>query len=502
MHKCLQFIGCLFLCVATLSSVAQSGHDKILEQKLTVEATGETLDEVLAQISEQAGINFSYDPSLLDTDWEVRASFINRSLSEVLNQLLGSEFAFYVLDNQLIIRLREEDEEAPVEIEKYRILRGILIDAELKVPIPYASISVLNRNFGTITNRDGVFELKIPPKYQHEQLVFSCMGYAQRVINPDGLTSDDIRLSLEPVDIRLSEIKVRAIRPMEVLGNMLERMQENYPDESRLLTAFYREVLSQDGVYKNVSEAIIQMLKAPYLFDLRQDRTRFLKGRKSPDLEAFQWVDFKMQGGPYYITLLDIIKNKPSFLDDEHRIYYEFQSEGMIDYLGRPTYILSFSTDVKSDFLTYEGKLFIDQESYALVHSEFSLSRNGIRLAKEQLIRKKPKGFSVRALNLDYQVSYQLNEGRWYLSTAQSSVSFRVRSRMDEVNSVFHSVSDLLVTKDEPTRLRKFPKEELVLSSDIFTEMITNYDSEFWGNYNIIHPTDDLTKAIKSITQK
>jgi len=30
--------------------------------------------------------------------------------------------------------------------------------------------------------------------------------------------------------------------------------------------------------------------------------------------------------------------------------------------------------------------------------------------------------------------------------------------------------------------------------------MITDYDPDFWGNYNIIAPTDDLRKAIKSLT--
>jgi Holliday junction resolvase RusA-like endonuclease len=88
------------------------------------------------------------------------------------------------------------------------------------------------------------------------------------------------------------------------------------------------------------------------------------------------------------------------------------------------------------------------------------------------------------------------------LSTAQTSVRFRVRSRNDKINSVFHSVSDLLVTNHERTALKRFDKDETFLPTDIFTEMIIDYDKEFWGDFNIIQPDDDLRKALKDINTK
>lgn len=91
-------------------------------------------------------------------------------------------------------------------------------------------------------------------------------------------------------------------------------------------------------------------------------------------------------------------------------------------------------------------------------------------------IRKKPKGFNVRPLDLDYRVTYRNNNDRWSLSAAQTSVRFRVRSRNDKINSVFHSISDLLVTNMEKTGLRRFEKDETFLPTDIFTEMIIDYD--------------------------
>jgi hypothetical protein len=202
------------------------------------------------------------------------------------------------------------------------------------------------------------------------------------------------------------------------------------------------------------------------------------------------------------MTKLDVVRTMDTFLDREYRRFYKYELDYLIDYFGRPTYIILFEPDGKIDFPCYEGRLFIDRETYALVHAEFSLSKDGMKYARKSLIRKKPKGFNVRPLDLDYRVTYRYNGGRWSLSTAQTSARFRVRSRDDKINSVFHSISDLLVTNHEWTALRRFEKDETFLPTDIFTEMIINYDKEFWGDFNIIQPDEDLRKALKSISVK
>ena len=503
MQRYPQIISFFILWLLVLSVHAQDDEAVILNRKISLDAQHMKLDEVLDEISKLAEINFSYDPTLLDLDDLISVTYVNRNLSYILTDLLGSEFRFQQLGNQLIINLNEKRTKDDSQPEgNYRIINGQIQDREDHGAIPYASISILDKAFGTISNSDGHFELKIPPRYQHEQLVFSCMGYERQVCGLDSLAGDTLVISLKPFNIRLKEIKVRAINPVWVLEQMLAHVPDNYPGESHLMTAFYREVLTQNGVFINVSEAVIQLLKASYTAPMSEDKIRFLKGRKSPNVEPFQWVDFKMKGGPYYTTQLDVVKTMDTFLDENYRSDYKYETGPMIDYLGRPTYVVQFSPVGRVDFLTYEGRLFIDQETFALVHAGFSLSRNGIRLARQQLIRKKPKGFNVRALSLDYQVSYQLNNGRWFLNTARSSVRFRVRSRHDQVNAVFHSVSDLLITRDEPTRLKRFPKDEQIHSFDIFTEMITDYDPLFWGNYNIIQPTDDLKKAIRTMVSE
>ena len=45
-------------------------------------------------------------------------------------------------------------------------------------------------------------------------------------------------------------------------------------------------------------------------------------------------------------------------------------------------------------------------------------------------------------------------------------------------------------------------KNELFNPRDIFSEMITTYDEDFWKDYNIIKPSEDLRLALKAYYEK
>jgi hypothetical protein len=503
----IKILSLFMLWCLSLPLTAQPGKDIDLKRKISFHLKDQSLGNILDEISRQAGISFSYDPSILNTDQLISAEYDSTATDQILKVILGEEFQIRMLGDQCIITFKKNQDPLLANLPvapSPDVLRisGIITDAETGEVIPYASVSVVNEPFGTITNKDGQYELKIPENYKKSRIVFSCMGFIQVFLDPDTLKSKTVDVKLQPFDIRLGEVVVSAVDPLTVLDKFESHISENYPDEIRLMTSFYREILLQDKTYVNISEAVIQILKLPYDQTYREDRIRFLKGRKSPDVQPFKWVDFKMQGGPFYMTKLDVVRTMDTFLDKEYRRFYKYELDYLIDYFGRPTYVILFEPDGKIDFPCYEGRLFIDRETYALVHAEFSLSKDGMKYARRSLIRKKPKGFNVKPLDLDYRVTYRNADGRWSLSTAQTSARFRVRSRNDKINSVFHSISDLLVTNHERTALRRFDKDETFLPTDIFTEMIIDYDKEFWGDYNIIQPDDDLRKALKKINVK
>ncbi|WP_299578597.1 carboxypeptidase-like regulatory domain-containing protein [uncultured Sunxiuqinia sp.] len=495
----------LLLLFLPFSIYAQEQQVIDLQAKVSVQVEHAPLLDLLNQISSQTGIYFSYDPMLVNTHKLISIHLQNQPLEAVLKAVFNEKYHFNLLKNQLIITSRKASATSQISTQPPSIrynLSGSLQDSQSRELIPYGSISVLGHPFGTISNVDGEFNLKIPPEYESDTLVISCMGYARRYLLLDTLQHNPLNILLDPVEIKLREVKVTAVDALQIMDKLDENIAQNYPTNNQLMTSFYREVLKQDNDYINVSEAIMDILKIDYTNRFREDQIRFLKGRKSPEVEpSFHLVDFKMQGGPYYINKLDVIKTMDSFIDKEFRNYYSYAVEQVISYENRPTYVVLFKPNAKIDNLTYKGKLYVDQETFALVHAEFSLSRDGKKSARRSLIKKKPHGFRVRPIDLDYSVSYKQHHNKWYFSTAQASVKFHVKSRHDKINSVFHSVSDLLVTDHRATNLRRFKRQENFNSSDIFSEIISDYDENFWGNYNVIKPSEDLRKALKKAPQ-
>lgn len=488
-------------------SFGQKENNSVLEKTVTLDVKSETIASILDKISVQAKVFFSYDAVLIEAESKRDISVTDKSIREILDSLFNSSFDYKVLGDQVVIAKPESDppKKKAEEIAgrpKIIVFKGKVTDREEKDPLPYSNIFVFRKNIGTVSNKDGEFVLKVPESMSHDTIVVSCLGYRQQLFPIHEISNDDYSIKLIPNSVQLREIRVTVVNPEDIVSKILAKIPVNYSCETEMMSSFYREVLKQDNKYIDVAEALMEIRKASYDNSFTQDRVKVIRGRKSENVKPFQFVDFKIQGGPYYITKLDVMKTLDSFLDPEFRVMYKYTMEGIIDVDNRATYLLSFKPKEKSEDANYEGKLYVDMSSLALVRAEFSLSKAGLKYAREALVRKKPKDFYVRPFDVEYTVSYRRSETKWHLSTAQASIKFRVRSKQDRVNSVFHSQSELLITDFRRDDKNKFKRDELFSSNDIFTEVVSSFDDGYWGDYNTIKPSEELRKSLENYTMK
>ena len=499
-----------FLIVFLLSvkiSFGQVETIATLDKTINIEARNETIAAVLEKIASQGQVYFSYDPSMIEADKKIDASFTDKSIREILDILLESKFTYHVIDKQIIItapdfRIENNKANGILDNPKIIIFHGKIIDRHEKKALPFASISIQDRNLGTISNIDGDFELKIPPAMINDTVVVSCLGYQQFRLPILEINDKEATIFLQPATYQLQEIKVTYISPEDIIGRIVSKISLNYPSDPEIMTSFYRETLKQDKNYIDVAEAVMEIRKASYDNTFAEDKVKFIKGRKSLNVKPFQLVGFKLQGGPYYITKLDVIKTLDSFLDPEFSEFYKYSLDEIVEFDNRLTYVLRFKPKEKVDIPFYQGKMWVDMSSFALVQAEFELSRSGLKFGQESLIKKKPKDFFVRLLQVNYFVNYRHSEGKWHLSNAQASLSLRVKSKKDKINSLFLSTCELLITEFNPADGTHFKRTEIFNSKDIFAEIINNYDEDFWRDYNIIKPSEDLQKELKKYYQQ
>jgi len=499
--------GTILISILLFSSVAagQQQDGSVLERRVSLNEQDQSLGYILDQVSWQTRVFFSYDAGVIDSEKRYSIDALDKSLFSVLNEIFNArKYKFTELENQVIITKREDIRERadtatldtiPV---KYYFLTSKLVDDSRGRPISYATISLLNKPIGTISNRDGEFLLKVHPDRILDTLVISCMGYRQLIMPAFHLLDEDL-IVMNAMSIRIREVKVTSTTPDKLLVNIRENIRKNYSGQTKLMTGFYRETVKQDKGYISVSEAIVEILKAPYYSTYKDDVTRLVKGRQNRNVQPLNWLNFKVQGGPFSITKLDIVKTAETFVDEQYQELYKYNISKVISYMDQPAYVLQFQPVSDRIFPVYKGEMYVHRETFAVLHCNFGYTKPGLRDATNVLIKKKPRGVKVRTTYVNYAINYQQYQGRLQIASAQTAIKFRIRSKHDKLNSEFISVSDLLITDIQPTDLKKIARGEAFSQNDIFVDMIGNYDPQFWENYNIIQPDEDLRNAIKDL---
>ena len=383
-------------------------------------------------------------------------------------------------------------------------IRGRVIDAETNQPLVFASIAVQGSNVSTVTNLDGEFTLKLTGT-ETGKLEFSFIGYKNRVMAIEEMKTNGQRnvISLETALIPIKEIIVKPLVPEEIIEQVISRFDENYPGVANDMTGFYRETIRKNRSYISIGEALVEVFKAPYQSDLRFDAVRIYKGRKSNDVEKMDTVLFKLQGGPTTTLYLDVVKNPETFLTREALAQYDLELSNIAMIDDRTNYVINFYQKPSITTPLYQGRLYIDIETYAVAQAEFSFNLENKELAASMFIRKKPMGMQVTPELTSYMVRFREQSGKWYFNHSRAEVKFKVDWKKKLFNTNYTTMSELAITDRTEEDVVKFSNKERMKPSDFFTEEVAAFaDPDFWGDYNVIEPDQSIEAAIRKLSRK
>ncbi len=384
---------------------------------------------------------------------------------------------------------------------EYKEITGKVIDAESQKPLPQSNIYIKDAEIGTVTNNTGEFLLKVPKKYFEGIIVASSMGYAtvEQEINTLGDNTLDIQLT--PVSVLMNEVVVRDANA--ILDLAIERKQENYPQEYQVMTSFYREIIKKNKSFIDVSQGILNVSKSSYS-DHKRDKMSIVKGSRSQQYKKEDTMAFKIMGGPNTMLLLDVVKNPGIVLNEETFEFYEYRLDGINVSDGKENYVIAFTPKPEYDEALYSGVIYVDVKSYAVSGVSFGYDKSNLRKASSTLVKKKPTFAKLTPKKVSYEVKYRETNGVWYLDYVRNEIEMKCNWNKKLFNSTFHSVSEMVITqKNLGPGAPEFTKRNTTKSTDIFSEKVGNFrDADFWENYSIIKPEDDLRKALAKIDQK
>lgn len=378
---------------------------------------------------------------------------------------------------------------------------GEVIDGKSNRTLEAVSLNVNETNISTITNSEGEFTLKVPNKYLDSKVIVSLLGYNTRVLPLSELTRDGNEIKLYEAVTELSAVSISAFKDAEKLvRKVFKEKNNNVQNESVYMTAFYRETIKRRSRNVSLTEAVVNILKQPHTTSQR-DAIKLGKARKSTDYKRLDTVSVKLQGGPFSTIYLDIMKYPEYIFTDETISSYRFTFDEPSTINGRNVYVVNFRPRNNSLNLNYNGKLYIDTQSLALVSADYALDVSNKNKTKNLLVKKKPSDVTVYPLEANYKVDYKAKNGKWYYSYSNLSLKFKVNKKREIFNKVYTLSSEMAVTDWEiNTNDIKIRYKDRLRPTVIITDAISGFsDPNFWGEYNLIEPDKSIESAIEKI---
>lgn len=387
-----------------------------------------------------------------------------------------------------------------IEFVEYK---GEVVNARNGKGISSAYLALNNSNISTITNSDGEFSLKVPEDLIEATVTISVLGFQSKTLPLTYFKPMDTKIELEETVEELDEISLyKATNANLLVKEMLAKKDVNYLTDESLMTSFYRETIKKGWSNVSLSEAVLKISKSPYNSN-KKDLVSLYKARKSTDYDKLDTVALKLKGGPFNTLYLDMMKYteyvlRPGMVDS-----YDFSFDNPTKINDRYTFVVNFSERDHSD-PWYYGKLFIDAETSTLVKADYSLNVDDRDAAAAMFVKKKPGGSKVYPIELNYEVDYAQNDGKWHYAYGKAQMEYVVNWKKKIFNSRYKINSEMVVTDWEKYSDPNWRKNvEIIHPNIVMVDDVSGfYDTEFWGSNNIIEPEKSIQNAIDKIKRK
>jgi len=490
--------------ILTLLLLSQkiSCQQTVLDSSFTFNSGIIKTGNALNIISKHTGYNFTYDSRLIDEEKKTEMSFRNEKLRLVLKSILQNDsVAFSVIDRYIIISrsrlpVPAHDSLLPV-LPDY--ITGTIVDEETGDPLPFATLGIINKGRGTITNNNGEFGLKIPAAVLNDTLSVSYIGYLRREIPVKQALGNNLTITMTREFIPIPEIIIRNQIPQEIINKARLAISRNYGNTPVFMTGFYREGVLKKNKLQNYSEAILHIYKSSYTGTLLSDQVKVFKSRKTENSDITDTLTVRLKAGLSTCLELDGVKNLFDFLAQESYNDYSYRMTDIVTYDNESAFAIEFEQREGVEQPLYKGTVYINTTDFSILHAEFEINQSLIHKMKNSFISNTTRGFNTWPISAKYSVSYRKVNNRYFLSHVRGDLLFVANQKNKLFKTQFKVFLELAVTDTKLENISRFEREERTPVHSIFSMTITEYDSDFWGNQDFIRPEENLLQALKNM---
>ena len=355
-----------------------------------------------------------------------------------------------------------------------KTIKGKITDKESGEEIAYTNIGIEGTMYGTASDTDGLFELKIPDGYENATIYFSAVGYTNRIIVATEITGQEfVTISLEEQTYGIEGIDVAAQSKVlfRIIRTASEKIKDNYMAGPIGLKMYFAE--KQNG--KN-REAVITLsdldgYRNPTVLNAFKSRNyKFMEAKR--DFEVYSFT----QGTTGFDELLeaDIARMGNTILNKNLISDYNLQLEKSTVFNGDSVWVIDYKTS-KTDLahtgsygaVKFSGKIFISKTDYGIVRNELEIE-SGKQNQQGRSLATGEKGNTNVTDNIT--VGYKKIKDKYVLSFIDSKKQF--------INADRQQLSVNQTTTVMDVQTRNFP---MIDSRNYFENV--EFNSTFWVNF-------------------
>ena len=371
------------------------------------------------------------------------------------------------------------------------IVSAKVVDKETKEPLIFATVGILGKPIGTITNMQGDFDFYIPAEYRNNNLVISILGYNNYEAPAwTLLDTKSFVIEMEKSTTVLQEVVVTdSLAGGEILHIALSRIEQNYPMTPHLVAGFYRDIKKIGGEYISLLEAAVKI----YDEDYKTPRNKFKLRERVALLEVRRSLGYSNKFTAYFDedNLLEdlLLHNNVRYRQfPEEEVFFEsLEREKDSYYNGHEIFVVSHRKE-------YKLVIYIDKKTYGIVHLEYENNQ-------QEIIGKK-RGLVSKFVNLKRVIDFKEYDQKMYLNflAVDSKINW-YDAKTNELKFETELHQQLLINDINPVPEERIGTTEKMRSYGLQYQDLP-YNKKFWENYNVIKESPLDRKIIEDLEKE
>ena len=376
----------------------------------------------------------------------------------------------------------------------YASISGKIVDKTTQKPIPNAYLSIPSKGFSSESNILGEFKFFFPRINLDSMVVVSMIGYKNYNKKASDFDSTNV-IALEPAETLSS---VQGGDPKVLLKEAFGLVKKNNPTFPTYQTGFYVETIEMAKLgYVKINEGIIRIERPHTEKEIGIEKMKLLKSRK------FEWMGqtAKLNGWGFVngaaIVTRSLEGGIPEYLDKGNINDYDFKIDSLMTYFNDSLiFSISFKPISKKVKAARNGRIFLMQNSKAIVRIEYEMTPEGIKdvIKGNFTDNTKKEGKMVKG----YTQFLPLN-GLWHLQDCKLIFEAKFEDKLEKkfANEATMTVQFMANEHSKLGNRTAIKFDEELLTTDNFQKG-GRFDERFWGTSNYLIPTPEMLK----ITEK